>query len=60
MLAAHAAPQNLVAIRALIIVLAVSGLIFWRAALKIILAVAAMLLVSGAIAFAQGFLHILR
>jgi hypothetical protein len=42
------------------VVLAISGVIFWRAALKIILTVAAILIASGAIAFLQGVLHVIK
>lgn len=63
MLAIHAnssAHQNLMAIRALIMVLAVSGVIFWRAAIKIIIAIGILLIASGAIAFLQGVLHVFK
>jgi hypothetical protein len=58
--AVHNAHQNLMAVRALIIVLAVSGVIFWRAAIKIIIAIGIVLVTSGAIAFLQGVLHVIK
>lgn len=56
----HVTSGTIIAIRALGVVLAISGVIFWRAALKIILTVAAILIASGAIAFLQGVLHVIK
>jgi hypothetical protein len=58
--AVHSSNQNLMAIRALIMVLAVSGVIFWRTAIKIIIAIGVVLIASGAIAFLQGVLHVIK
>ncbi len=44
-------------IQLLIVLLAVAGVIFWRLALRIIVILFVLLLVSGAIAFADGFVH---
>jgi hypothetical protein len=43
--------------RILIIALAIAGVIFWRVALQVIAVILILLLVSGAAAFIDGFLH---
>jgi hypothetical protein len=44
-------------LRILVIALAIAGVVFWRVALRVIAALLILLLVSGAVAFADGFLH---
>lgn len=58
--AIHSTHQNLMAIRALVTVLAISGVIFWRAAIKILIAIGVVLVTSGAVAFLQGVLHVIK
>ena len=58
MLALHViSEEHLLSFRILIIALAIAGVIFWRVALRIIAVLFLLLLVSGAMAFIDGFLH---
>jgi hypothetical protein len=43
--------------RILVIALAIAGFIYWRVAIRVIGALFLLLLVSGAVAFADGFVH---
>lgn len=43
--------------RILVVALAIAGVIFWRVALRVIAVLLILLLVSGAAAFIDGFLH---
>jgi hypothetical protein len=44
-------------IQILIVLLGIAGVIFWRLALRIIVILVVILLVFGAIAFLEGFVH---
>jgi hypothetical protein len=57
MFTSHATPDQIESIRILVVFLAVVAVIFWRAALRIILILLVILLLSGAVAFIEGFLH---
>ncbi len=64
MLAPQGAHQELESVRILIVLFAVTAVIFWRVVLKIALMVAAtvivILLTSGAVAFFEGIDHIIK
>jgi hypothetical protein len=62
MLAFHFMPEgaSLLTFRVLVVALAIAGVIFWRVALRIIAVLFLLLLVSGAVAFIEGFLHGIR
>lgn len=57
MLALQLVPQHLMAFRVLIGMLGVAGLIFWRAAIKIIIAAVVILILLMVAAFVLGFLQ---
>jgi hypothetical protein len=59
MLASHVvtATHLPIQIQTLIVLLAVAGVIFWRLALRIIVIFFVVLLVVGAMAFLEGFVH---
>ncbi len=62
MLALHFIPEGLILppLRILVIALAIAGVIFWRVTLRVIAVLFILLLVSGAVAFFDGFLHGIR
>jgi hypothetical protein len=47
-------------IQILVIALAIAAVIFWRVTMRIIVVLFLLLLVSGAVAFIEGFLHGIR
>jgi hypothetical protein len=59
MLALHFLSEgsSLPPLRILVIALAIAGVIFWRVALRVIAVLLILLLLSGAVAFIDGFLH---
>ena len=59
MLASHVvtATHLPIQIQILIVLLAVAGVIFWRLALRIIVILFVVLLIVGAMAFFEGFVH---
>jgi len=57
MLALPAISAGLEFVRVIVIVLAIAGVIFWRVALRIIIILLVILVISGAVALIQGILH---
>jgi hypothetical protein len=57
MFALHLVHHQLVAFRVLVGMLGIAGLIFWRTALKVIIAAAVILIVLMIAAFAFGFVQ---
>jgi hypothetical protein len=55
MFALHVVPHHLGAFRALVVMLAAAGLIFWRTAFKIIIGTVIIFIALGVAAFALGF-----
>jgi hypothetical protein len=61
MLAVHVVSEGLLlSYRILVIALAIAGVIFWRVAFRVIAVLFLLLLVFGAVAFIDGFLHGIR
>ena len=61
MLAIHGVIQhNADSIRALIVVFVLFVVIFWRAALQIMVIIAGALILIGALTFVQGAMHVIR
>jgi hypothetical protein len=64
MLAPQGAHQELESVRILIVLFAITAVIFWRVVLRVTLMVTAtvivILLTSGAVAFFQGIHHIIK
>jgi hypothetical protein len=59
MLALHGVTQNgAESIRTLIIVLVLFVVVFWRAALQIVIIIAGALIIIGAVTLAQGVMHV--
>jgi len=57
MLASHVLAAGPLPVRIIIVVLAIGGVIFWRLALRILVILLVLLLVFGAFAFFEGFVH---
>ena len=57
MLASHLVAAGVLPVKIIIVVLAIGGVIFWRLALRILVILLVLLVVSGAVAFFQGFVH---
>ncbi len=64
MLAAQSAVQDINSIRLLLVIAAVLVVLFWRIALKmvimVVLIVLVVLITSGAVAFVEGFQHLIK
>jgi hypothetical protein len=61
MLALHVVSEGLLfPYRILVIALAIAGVIFWRVAFRVIAVLFLLLLVFGAVALIDGFLHGIR
>jgi hypothetical protein len=57
MLASHVLTVGTLQVKAIIFMLAIAGVIFWRLALRIIVFLLVLLLACGAVAFVEGFIH---
>jgi len=57
MLAFPVTSAGLEFVRVIVVVLAIAGVIFWRTALRIIIILFVILVLSGAVALIQGILH---
>ena len=57
MLASHVIAAGTLPVKIIIVLLAIGGVIFWKLALRILVILLVLLLVSGAFAFFQGFVH---
>ena len=57
MLASHLLAAGTLQFKVIVVLLAIAAVIFWRLALRIILILLVLLVVSGAVAFFEGFVH---
>ena len=57
MLASHVVAAGSLQVKIIIVLLAIGGVIFWKLALRILVILLVLLLVSGAVAFFDGFVH---
>lgn len=57
MLASQIVHQGSVPYEIVVVMLAVAGVIFWRITLRLIVIALIILILSGAVAFFEGFLH---